>query len=80
MKFNSIEYELIHLAIHRDFLVSTWLPSARNNLLIVVNHKMSPCCDLGGGRGEEKEKRVLQETPSDNSIARLTWNTAYSSG
>lgn len=28
----------------------------------------------------EKEKKEPKENPNDESIARLTWNTAYSSG
>lgn len=67
MRFNSIEYEFIYLAIHHNFVMLTGFPSARNNLLIVVNHKTSPCCDMG-------------DEENDESIARLIWNIAYSSG
>lgn len=57
MRCNSIEYEFIHLAIPHDFLVPAWFPSARNNLLIVVNHKRTPAVTLKGrgSRGQKEE-------------------------
>lgn len=55
MRYNSIEYEFIHLAIPHDFLVTVWFPSAKNNLLKVVNHKRKPAVTLKGGNGQKEE-------------------------